>query len=77
MRRCSWVCLLHGEPGGGALPSSPAWCSGRRLPIVTIVLGLSFVALRVHYLSDVLAGLALGAIAFTICEALVEPTFLR
>jgi membrane-associated phospholipid phosphatase len=39
---------------------------------LTLVLALSFVALRVHYLSDVVAGLALGVLAFALCEALVE-----
>jgi membrane-associated phospholipid phosphatase len=60
-----------------AIAVAPTRGRGRNLTIaaggaVTIVLGLSFVALRVHYLSDVLAGLALGVIAFTICEALVD-----
>jgi membrane-associated phospholipid phosphatase len=40
--------------------------------LVVLVLGLAFVALRVHYLSDVLAGWALGALALTACDALVK-----
>jgi membrane-associated phospholipid phosphatase len=35
--------------------------------LVTLALGLSFVALRVHYLSDVIAGWALGVIAYALC----------
>jgi undecaprenyl-diphosphatase len=36
--------------------------------VMTFVLGLSFVALRVHYLTDVIAGWALGVLAFMLCE---------
>jgi membrane-associated phospholipid phosphatase len=39
--------------------------------IVALLLGLSFVALRVHYLSDVIAGLALGTLAFLACGAMI------
>jgi undecaprenyl-diphosphatase len=35
--------------------------------LVTLALGLSFVALRVHYLSDVIAGWALGVIVYALC----------
>jgi membrane-associated phospholipid phosphatase len=35
---------------------------------VVLALGLSFLALRVHYATDVIAGWALGALAFTLCE---------
>jgi membrane-associated phospholipid phosphatase len=60
-----------------AIAVAPARGCGRTVTIaaggvVTILLGLSFVALRVHYLSDVLAGLAMGAIAFTGCETIVD-----
>jgi membrane-associated phospholipid phosphatase len=37
---------------------------------VTVLIGLSFVVLRVHYLTDVIAGWALGWLAFTLCESL-------
>jgi membrane-associated phospholipid phosphatase len=37
-----------------------------------VLLGLSFVVLRVHYLTDVIAGWALGALAFVLCETLVS-----
>lgn len=39
---------------------------------LTLLLALSFVMLRVHYLSDVIAGVALGVIAFASCEALAR-----
>jgi membrane-associated phospholipid phosphatase len=40
--------------------------------LVSALLGLSFIVLRVHYLTDVTAGWALGALAFVLCEILVS-----
>jgi undecaprenyl-diphosphatase len=37
--------------------------------LLVLALGLSFVALRVHYLSDVIAGWALGVLVFAACAA--------
>jgi membrane-associated phospholipid phosphatase len=39
---------------------------------VTVALGLSLVALRVHYTTDVIAGWALGVLAFTLWELIVD-----
>jgi len=38
---------------------------------VAVVLGMSLVALRVHYTTDVIAGWALGVLAFTLCEMMI------
>lgn len=35
--------------------------------LLTVIAGLLFVALRVHYLTDVIAGWALGVVAFAAC----------
>lgn len=40
--------------------------------VLTLILGLSFIVLRVHYLTDVIAGWALGALLFSACELVVD-----
>ena len=40
--------------------------------IITLALGLSFIVLRVHYLTDVIAGVALGVLMFLACELIVN-----
>ena len=61
--------LRPGKAGGGALIVAGL--------VLTAAIGLSRVYLRVHYLSDVSAGLALGTVAFATCAvvALVASHF--
>jgi undecaprenyl-diphosphatase len=46
----------------------------KRRPVIlagltaSFLLGLAFVALRVHYMSDVIAGWALGVLVFSLCD---------
>jgi membrane-associated phospholipid phosphatase len=61
-----------------AIASTRELPKSRRRPVlwagalVSILLGLSFIVLRVHYLTDVIAGWALGALTFVLCETLVR-----
>ncbi len=67
------VCFAFMAIALAATPGEPA--RSRTIgagALLVLGLGLSFVALRVHYLSDVLAGWALGALVFVACAAVLH-----
>ena len=62
---------------GRSGPTSRRTCTAAAGVIITLALGLSFIVLRVHYLTDVIAGWALGVLVFAACELVVNVLWRR